>query len=59
MTTSEGSREQYAPPELIEIGTVHALTQTGNWGDQCFLGVKKLGKPDFMFHIAVPIANCS
>jgi hypothetical protein len=48
----------YEPPELIELGSVHALTQTGKW-DGCFFDLKKFGKPDYMFHIAVPIANCS
>jgi hypothetical protein len=51
--------EDYEPPALVEIGTVRSLTQTGDWGDHCFFGIKKLGKPDYMFHIAVPITNCS
>lgn len=52
--------EHYEAPALIEIGTVRALTQTGGqWGDCFIFGTKKLGRPDYMFHIAVPIANCS
>lgn len=55
MRPSEESHrfEPYERPALIEMGTVHALTQTG-----CFYG-KTLGRPDFMFHVPVPIANCS
>jgi hypothetical protein len=42
----------YEPPSLRLLGTVSELTES------CFLG-KALGDPDYVFHIPVPITNCS
>jgi hypothetical protein len=42
----------YEAPTLRLLGTVEDLTES------CILG-KKLGQPDYMFHIPVPISNCS
>ena len=42
----------YEAPTLHVLGTVGDLTET------CILG-KKLGQPDYMFHIPAPISNCS
>jgi hypothetical protein len=50
-TTGQGGT-LYEAPTLHVLGTVGDLTET------CILG-KKLGSPDYMFHIPVPIANCS
>jgi hypothetical protein len=44
----------YAPPELIPLGTVHAMTQAGGW--PCLWG-KTIGSPDYWQQI--PISNCS
>jgi hypothetical protein len=51
ITTGQGEA-RYEAPMLHVLGTVGDLTET------CILG-KKLGSPDYMFHIPVPIANCS
>ena len=48
--TSSGTL--YDPPSLRLLGTVRELTES------CFLG-KALGDPDYVFHIPVPITNCS
>jgi hypothetical protein len=45
--------EEYAAPALHVLGSVTALT--AQW---CVFD-KTLGKPDYVLHIAVPIANCS
>jgi hypothetical protein len=42
----------YEAPSLRLLGTVSELTES------CFLG-KALGDPDYVFHIPVPITNCS
>lgn len=42
----------YEPPTLQVLGTVSELTEYCVWG-------KAIGKPDYVFHIAVPITNCS
>jgi len=51
-TTKGQGGALYEAPMLYVLGTVGDLTET------CILG-KKLGSPDYMFHIPVPIANCS
>ena len=50
-TTGNQGGTAYEAPTLHMLGTVGDLTET------CILG-KKLGDPDYMFHIPV-IANCS
>jgi len=42
----------YESPSLRILGNVAELTQS------CF-GDKSLGTPDYLFHIPVPIQNCS
>ena len=42
----------YEAPALYVLGTVGDLTESGIIG-------KKLGAPDYMFQIPVPIANAS
>jgi hypothetical protein len=46
------SHTLYEAPSLRLLGTVSELTES------CFLG-KALGDPDYVFHIPVPITNCS
>ena len=50
-TTGNQRGTLYEAPILQVLGTVGDLTET------CILG-KKLGSPDYMFHIPV-ISNCS
>lgn len=50
-------RQDYAPPTLRTLGTVHELTLTGNF---CWRGKELGGSDGFTFMgIAVPISNCS
>ena len=51
LTTRNQGGTLYEAPTLNVLGTVGELTET------CILG-KKLGDPDYMFHIPV-ISNCS
>jgi hypothetical protein len=50
-TESQGGTT-YEAPVLHVLGTVGDLTESGILG-------KKLGDPDYMFHIPVPITNGS
>jgi hypothetical protein len=48
--------KSYEPPQLITLGTVHAVTQTGGGDWPCVWG-KTIGSPDYWQQI--PISNCS
>jgi hypothetical protein len=51
---------EYEPPALIELGTVHELTLTGNWRDICLFGKEFGGSDGWTFMgISVPVSNCS
>ncbi len=54
MLPQHGETAAYEPPELIVLGTLHALTQSQDW--PC-LWKKTVGPPDYVNWI--PIANCS
>lgn len=55
-TLGGAARQPYEPPTLRVVGSLHELTQTGDYDIPCFW-TKTIGPPDYFTFI--PIANCS